>query len=198
MKKTDAKPVGFSCRSLDRVSVAAERKESKKTWLPIVATAALVVGMCLVQSCSNSAKAGPNGGDVVALNDGKTSAEVLANADSGEVMVHTWDNDLKSARPVQARPLTLGADEKQIQLDPRPLASDPPGYCSRFYGRADWLRGGNVHHGWLSHSGAASGRQNFEWNRGWQAGKSHGPMWSEMQGHGPGMQRGGPGGMRHE
>ena len=198
MKKTDSKPVGFSCRSLDRVSVAAERKESKKARFSIVATAALVAGMCLVQSCSNSAKAGPNGGDVVALSDGKTSAEVLANADSGEVMVHTWDNDLKSARPVQARPLTLGADEKQIQLEPHPLAGDPPGYCSRFYGRADWLRGGNVHHGWLSHSGAATGRQNFEMNRGWQAGKSHGPMWSEMQSHGPGMQRGGPGGMRHE
>lgn len=198
MKKTKSKPVEFPCRSLDTVSVAAARKESKKTWLPIVATAALVVGMCLVQSCSNSAKAGPNGGDVVALNDGKTSAEVLANADSGGVMVHTWDNDLKSARPVQARPLTLGADEKEIQLDPRPLASDPPGYCSRFYGRADWLRGGNVHHGWLSHPGAATGRHNFEMNRGWQAGESHGPMWSEMGGHGPGMDQGGRGGMRHE
>jgi hypothetical protein len=192
-----SKPIKLSCHSLDPVSVAVERKESTKTWLTIVATAALMVGMFLVQSCSNSAKAGPNGGDVVALNDGKTSAEVLANADSGEVMVHTWDNDLKSARPVQARPLTLGADEKQIQLEPHPLASDPSGYCSRFYGRADWLRGGNVHHGWLSHSGAATGRQNFEMSRGWQAGKSHGPMWSEMGGHGMGMQRGGPGGMHH-
>ena len=188
----------FSCRSLDNDSVAAERKESTKTWLTIMATAALVVGMIFVQSCSNSAKAGPNGGDVVALNDGKTSAEVLANADSGEVMVHTWNNDLKSARPVEARPLTMGADGKQIQLAPHPLASDPPGYCSRFYGRADWLQGGTVHHGWLSHSGAETGRQNFEWNHGWKAGKSHGPMWSEMGGHGSGMGRGGPGGMRHE
>lgn len=191
------KPIKLSCHSLDPGSVAAERKVSTKTWLTIVAIAALVVGMFLVQSCSNNAKAGPNGGDVVALNDGKTSAEVLANADSGEVMVHTWDNDLKSARPVQARPLTMGADEKQIQLAPHPLASDPPGYCSRFYGRADWLRGGKVHHGWLSHSDAATGRQNFEMNRGWQAGKSHGPMWSEMGGHGPGMGPGGHGGMRH-
>ncbi|MCX6952562.1 MAG: hypothetical protein NTV51_10420 [Verrucomicrobia bacterium] len=163
--------------------------------MSIAAAVALAVGMLFVQSCSGTAKAGPNGGDVVALNDGKTSAEVLANADTGEVMVQTWDNDLKSARPIEARSLTIGADEKQIQLDPHPLASDPAGYCSRFYGRAEWMRGGTVRHGWLSHSGAATGRQNFEWNHGWQAGKSHGPMWSEMQGHGPGMQRGGPGGM---
>ena len=122
MKKTDSKPIELSCHSLDTVSVEAERKVSTKTWLTIVATAALVVGMFFVQSCSNGAKAGPNGGDVVALNDGKTSAEVLANADSGEVMVHTWDNDLKSARPVEARPLMMGADENQIQLEPHPLS----------------------------------------------------------------------------
>ena len=191
-------PIKFSCHSLDTASVAAERTKSKKTRLIIVAAAGLVVGMLFVQSCSNGAKAGPNGGDVVALNDGKTSAEVLANADSGEVMVHTWDNDLKSARPVEARPLMMGADENQIQLEPHPLASDPPGYCSRFYGRADWLRGGKVHHGWLSYSGSATGRQDFEWNHGWQAGKSHGPMWSEMGGHSPGMSQSGHGGMRHE
>ena len=193
-----SKPIKLSRHSLDTVSVAAERKESTRTWFTIVATAALVVGTFFVQSCSNSAKAGPNGGDVVALNDGKTSAEVLANADSGEVMVHTWNNDLKSARPVEARPLTMGADGKQIQLEPHPLAGDPPGYCSRFYGRADWLQGGTVHHGWLSHSGAETGRQNFEMNRGWQAGKNHGGMWSGMRGHGPGMGQGGQGRMRHE
>lgn len=198
MKKTNSKPVEFSCRSLNTSLSQRSEKNSTKTWLPIVTTAALLVGMFLVQSCSNNAKAGPNGGDVVALNDGQTSAEVLANADSGEVMVHTWNNDLKSPRPVEARPLTMGADEKQIQLAPHPLASDPPGYCSRFYGRADWLRGGNVHHGWLSHSGAATGRQIFEMNRGWQAGKSHGPMWSEMGGHGPGMGQGGHRGMPHQ
>ncbi len=192
-----SKPIKFSFHSPDYVSVAAKRKGVTKTWLTIMAAAALTVGMFFVQSCSNSAKAGPNGGDVVALNDGKTSAEVLANADTGEVMVNTWDNDLKSARPVEAKPLSLGADANHIQLEPRPLASDPPGYCSRFYGRADWLRGGTVHHGWLNNSGAETGRQNFEWNHGWQAGKSHGPMWSEMGGHGMGMQQGGPGGMHH-
>jgi hypothetical protein len=176
-------------------SRSAGRNESTTRWITIVAAAGLTIGMFFVQSCSASAKAGPNGGDVVALNDGKTSAEVLANAATGEVMIHTWNNDLKSARPVEARSLTIGADEKQIQLEPHPLASDPPGYCSRFYGRADWLLGGTMRHGWLNHSGTGTGRQDFRWNHGWQAGKSHGRMWSEMQGHGPGMQRGGPGGM---
>lgn len=163
-------------------------------WLTMIVAAGLGMGTLLVQSCSK-AKAGPNGGDVVAMNDGKTSAEVLSNADTGEVMVHTWDNDLKSARPVEARPLIMGADEKRIQLEPHPLASDPPGYCSRFYGRADWLRGGSVHHGWLGHSGGENGRMRFDWNRGWKAGGVHGGMWSEMGGHGPGMGQGGHGGM---
>ena len=198
MKKTKFNPVEFPYQSTDTVSVA-ERPGFRITWMTIVAAVGLMAGMLSVQSCSARARAGPNGGDVVALNDGKTSAEVLANADTGQVMVHTWENDLKSARPVEARPLTIGTDEKQIQLEPRPLASDPPGYCSRFYGRADWLRGGGVHHGWLSHSGTETGRRDFEWKHGWQAGKSHGPMWAQMMdGHGPGMERVGPGGMHRE
>ena len=169
-----------------------------KTWVTLIMAAGLTMGMFFFQSCAAGAKAGPNGGDVVALNDGKTSAEVLANAESGEVMVHTWDNDLRSTRPVEAKPLTMGADDKQIQLEPRPLAGDPAGYCSRFYGHADWLRGGSVHHGWLNHSGTEAGRQNFAWDHSWQAGKSHGAIWSGMmEGHGPGMQRG-SGGMHHE
>ena len=185
------KPIEMSFHPPDGVPAAAERKRSTKTRVAIGAAAGLTLGMLFVQSCSASAKVGPNGGDVVALSDGKTSAELLANSDTGEVMVHTWDNDLKSVRPVEAGSMTIGADEKQIQLEPHPLDSDPPGYCSRFYGRADWLRGGTMHHGWLNHSGMGTGRQDFAWNHGWQAGKNHGPMWSEMQGHGPGMRRGG-------
>jgi hypothetical protein len=187
----------FQYHSPEAVSDSAVRKGFAKGWTAILAAAGLGVGMLLVQSCSPNAKAGPNGGDVVALGDGKTSAEVLSNAESGEVMVHTWNNDLKSARPVEARPLTMGADDKQLQLEPHPLASDPPGYCSRFYGRADWLRGGSAQHGWLGHSGAENGRMHFDWNRGWKAGGMHGGMWSEMGGHGPGMSQGGHGGRHH-
>lgn len=193
------KPITFSSHSSAADSVAVKQRGFAIRWATILAAAGLMVAMLFVQSCSK-AQAGPNGGDVVAMNDGKTSAEVLSTAESGEVMVHTWDNDLKSARPVEARPLTMGANDKQEQLEPHPLASDPPGYCSRFYGRAEWLRGGNMHHGWLGHSGAESGRMHFDWNRGWKAGGMHGGMWSEMGGHGPGMGgsgmgQGGPGGM---
>jgi hypothetical protein len=190
-------PIKSFWYSPDSVYVATEQKGFATRWTAILAAAGLIVGMLFVQSCSK-AKAGPNGGDVVAMDDGKTSAEVLSNADTGEIMVHTWNNDLKSARPVEARPLTIGADEKRIQLEPHPLASDPPGYCSRFYGRADWLRGGKIHHGWLSRAGGESERQHFDWNRCWKAGSAHGRMWSEMGGHGAGMGQGGHGGMRHE
>ncbi len=195
METTDRTFVEFSHHAPETVSVATARKGFTTRWATFLAAAGLVVGMPFIQSCSANAKTGPNGGDVVALNDGKTSAEVLSNADTGEVMVHTWDNDLKSARPVEAKPLIIGADDKQIQLEPHPLASDPPGYCSRFYGRADWLRGGNMHHGWLGHSGAETGHMQFDWNHGWKAGGMHGGMWSEMGGHGPGMGQGGHGGM---
>lgn len=194
----ESKPIDLSCYSPDSAPVGSERRKSMKAWMSIAAAASVAAGMLFVQACSSGAKAGPNGGDLVELDDGKTSAEVLANADTGEVMVYTWDNDLESARPVEARPMTMGVDEKQLQLEPHPLASDPPGYCSRFYARADWLRGGSVRHGWLRHAGADTGRREFAWSRAWQAGKNHGPMWSEMGGHRPGMGQGGSGGMRHE
>lgn len=157
--------------------------------------------MLFIQSCSK-AKAGPNGGDMVTLGDGKTNAEIMANSDTGEAMVHTWNQDLKSPLPIEAKPLTLGTDANSVRLDPHPLPGDPSGYCSQFYGRADWLRGGSVHHGWLSSGGDDSQRQHFDMNRCWDSGRTHGHMWSEMGGHGSGM--GGPGsgmgqgGMRHQ
>jgi hypothetical protein len=190
-------PIKLLGHAPDSNSDEGERRSSTKTWLAVAATAALALGMFFIQACTDNAKAGPNGGDVVALSDGKTRAEVLANADTGEVMVHTWDRDLKSSHPVDARPLMIGTDTKQLQLEPHPLASDPPGYCSRFYGRADWLEGGNVRHGWISQSSTPSERHDFQMNRGWKAGAQHGGMWSEMGGHGPGMGPAGHGGMRH-
>lgn len=189
----------------DAASVAAERKGLTKRWMTIIAAAGLLAGMPFLQSCSTNAKAGPNGGDLVTLDDGKTSAEVMANSGTGEAMVHTWNQDLKSALPIEATALTLGTEENSVRLDPHPIASDPPGSCSRFYGRADWLQGGSVHHGWLSRTGSQSQRQHFDWNRCWKAGGAHGGMWSEMGGHGPGMGgtghgmgQGGHGGMHHE
>ena len=188
-------PIHFSSHSPDAVSVATERKGFPKRWTTILAATGLSVGMLFVPSCSK-AKTGPNGGDMVALGDGKTNAEIMANSDTGEAMVHTWNQDLKSPLPIEAKPLTLGTDANRVRLDPHPLPGDPPGYCSQFYGRADWLRGGNVHHGWLSSGGNDSQRQHFDMNRCWDSGRTHGHMWSEMGGHGPGMGPGGHGGMR--
>ena len=197
-------PIHFASLSPDAASVATERKRFTKRCTAILAAAGLAAGMFFVQSCSK-AKAGPNGGDLVTLGDGKTNAEIMANSDTGEAMVHTWNQDLKSSLPIEAKPLTLGTDANSVRLDPHPLAGDPPGYCSQFYGRADWLRGGSVHHGWLSSGGNDSPRQHFDMNRCWDSGRTHGHMWSEMGGHGPGMGgpgsgmgQGGHGGMPHQ
>ena len=113
-----------------------------------------------------------------------------ANADTGEVMVHTWDRDLKTPRPVEREPITVGSAENSAELTPHPTASDPSGTCSRFYGHADWMRGGNVGHGWLAMRGDGGRRHSFDWRECWQGGKAHGRMWEEMGEH----RRVGPGG----
>jgi|GEM_PF-1360883 len=188
------KPINFASHSPDAIALTAERKGFGKTWITIAAAAGLVMGMVLVQSCAK-AKAGPNGGDLVTLDNGKTNAELMANSDTGEAMVHTWNQDLKAPLPIEARPLTLGTDANSVRLEPHPLANDPPGSCSQFYGRADWLKGGSVNHGWLSSSGSESERHQFDLKRCWKSGRTHGHMWSEMGGHGPGMHQKGDGGM---
>jgi hypothetical protein len=156
-----------------------------------VALVAAVAGIVLVSG--SRSVAGPYGGDVVALDTGQGKAELLANADSGEVMVHTWDNDLKAPEPIESQPITVGSGDQSVTLDPHPTQSDPPGYCSRFYGRADWVRGGGVRHGWIRADGA---REDFAWNRCWSGGRQHGAMWTEMGEHAMGMRHGGPG-MHH-
>ncbi len=146
------------------------------------------IGLPLVvmalQSCSK-ASAGPNGGDVVPLNNGQAKAELLANADSGEMMVHTWDQNLKNSQPIESKPLMMGSGDQTIELQPHPTAADPSGLCSRFYGQADWLRGGGAHQGWMG--GAGQSRHEFAWNNCWKGGQRHGPMWNEMGEHRRGM-----------
>ncbi|MEO7142613.1 MAG: hypothetical protein ABI165_03840 [Bryobacteraceae bacterium] len=136
----------------------------------------LLLVMMTLQSCSK-AEAGPNGGDLVTLNNGQVKAEVVANADTGEVMVHTWDQNVKTSQPIEAKPLVMGTGDQTIELQPQPTVSDPSGLCSRFYGQADWLRGGGMHHGWMS--GAGQSRQEFAWNNCWRGGQSHSSMRSE-------------------
>lgn len=140
-----------------------------------------VAAFLLLQN--NQASAGPNGGDVVPLADGDAYAELLANSESGEVMVHTWDKDLKTAKPIKMEPITVGSGDQQVELMPHPMPSDPTGYCSRFYGQADWIRGGGVRSGWMHQTSHAQRRQEFEWQGSWNAGRKHNAMFTEMGKH---------------
>ena len=166
-------------------------------------TLGVLLGCLMVGGgCSRTpaALAGPNGGDVVPIKDGTAYAELLANADTGEVMVHTWDEDLKTARPIEAEPITVGSGGNTVELTPHPMNSDPAGACSRFYGNADWVRGGGVHNGWM-HGGGAGDHKEFAWQNCWQGGRAHGHMWEEMGEHrrmGPGHGPGHRGGHREE
>lgn len=166
-------------------------------------TELILAGLIAIAGCSQtpqqSASSGPNGGDLVPLKGGSAYAELLANADTGEVLVNTWDRDLKTRRPIEKEPITVGSGDNSIELTPHPTDTDPSGTCSRFYGAANWVRGGGVQSGWM-HGGGAGDHRTFDWSRCWQAGRAHGPMWEEMgkhrrmgPGHMPGGQEHGPG-----
>jgi hypothetical protein len=150
----------------------------------------LLLAMMIFQSCS-STQVGPNRGDVVTLDNG-AKAEIVANADTGEVMVRTWDQDLKNSQPVENKALMIGSGNQTVELEPHPAASDPSGSCSRFYGQADWLRGGQVRQGWLG-GGADQDRHEFSWNNCWAGGAANGAMWNEMGEHRRGMMGAGMG-----
>lgn len=157
---------------------------------------AVVVGCNRTEPTTPST--GPNGGDVVPIKNGTAYAELLGNPDTGELMVHTWDKDLKTPRPVEKEPITVGSGDNSAELMPHPTTSDPAGTCSRFYGHADWARGGNVGHGWMAMRGEGGQRHSFDWRGCWQGGRAHGRMWEEMGEHrrmGPG--HGGPMGPGH-
>ena len=132
--------------------------------------------------CTRTAAAGPNGGDVVPIKNGSAFAEVVSNPDSGEVMVQTYDKDLKTREPIEREPISVGSGQNSVELTPYPTATDLPGTCSRFYGQADWVRGGSMREGWMQ--GRAIGmRQEIGWQHGWEAGRIQVRMWEEMGGH---------------
>jgi hypothetical protein len=157
----------------------------------------ILIGLMAVAACSRTAAAGPNGGDVVPIKGGTAYAELVSNADTGEVMVQTWDKDLKTRRAIEQEPITVGSGGNNVELTPHPTEGDAAGTSSRFYGQADWARGSGVRQGWMQ--GRATGdRQEFEWQHGWEAGRMQGRMWEDMgehrrmgPGHAPGQQ-GGP------
>lgn len=156
--------------------------------MKIFAAGVILVGLVAVAGCSRTAAAGPNGGDIVPIKNGTAYAEVVSNGDTGEVLVQTFGEDLKTRQPIEQRPITIGSDENSVELAPYPTATDPPGMCSRFYGQADWARGAIVRQGWMQ-GGGMGNRQEFAWQHGWEAGRMHRGMWEEMGGHrrlGPG------------
>jgi len=145
------------------------------------------------QQSKQPAAAGPNGGDLVPIKGGTAYAEVVGNADTGEVMVHTLDKDMKTSRPIEKEPITVGSGGNSVELRPQPMDTDPSETSSWFYGQADWMRGGSARHGWMQGRGTGD-KQEFEWQRGWEAGRMH---WKEMGGHGgmgPGRESGPHGG----
>ena len=154
----------------------------------------LAGGATLLTACSKAtAEVGPNGGDVVAVPNTSVKAEVIGNADTGEVVVRTWDGELKEPEPLAEEPLVLGEGDRRLELMPHAMADDPEGRSSRFYGRAEWLRGGSVDRAWIECCGSERGREQFGWSHGWEAGRSHGDMWREMRAHGEGMREHGMG-----
>lgn len=162
-----------------------------------LASATVCAAVFAVIGCSQSSgpqpsSAGPTGGDLIPIKNGTAYAELLANADTGEVLVNTWDKDLKTREPIDEEPITLGSGDKSVELTPHPTDTDPSGRCSRFYGQVDWVHGGEIRNGWM-HGGGVGDHKDFGWSRCWQAGLSHGHMWEEMgehrhmgPGHGPG------------
>lgn len=169
----------------------------KQVWVAAGIGVGLVAALgAYLLFAGKSATAGPYGGDVVPIDKGAGYAELVANRDSGEVMVHTWDKDLATPRPIRAKPVTIGTDGSQVNLEPYPVRGDPPGYCSRFYGAAEWMRGGGHHRGWLRTGDDPDAHHNFGWERSWDAGKAQRGMWEEMAAH-RGMHRGMPLGEGH-
>ena len=167
----------------------------RTTTIALLVASAFALGGCN-RPAATTPSTGPNGGDLVPIKNGTAYAELLANADTGEVMVHTWDKELKGRRPIEKEAITVGSGENSIELMPHPMEGDPAGMSSRFYGHANWMRGGNVGHGWMARRGDGNQRHSFNWQGCWQGGKAHGRMWEEMGEH-RGMGPGGPMGSGH-
>ena len=154
--------------------------------------AALVIaaGAGLASCSADKATVGPFDGDVIAVMDGAVNAEVVTNAQTGEVLVQTWKPDSARRQAIPAAPISLGTASHVVVLAPHPIADDPPGESSRFYGQADWLRGGMFDHGWLRCCGAGAGSANdgppserthvFWWTNCWNAGHKHPELWSDI------------------
>jgi len=148
----------------------------------ITQTVVVLAALALVAACSGTAPIGPNGGDVVAIKDGTVYAEIVSNPETGEVIVQTYDEDLATPRPIEHETIVVGTAGKTVELMPYPTIADGAGRSSRFYGQADWMRGGLARQGWME--GRSLGeRREFEWKRSGDAGRARASMWEQMGPH---------------
>ena len=143
----------------------------------------LRVALIAIAGCSRAASTGPNGGDVISIKGGTAYAELVSNADTGEMMVQTWDQELKTRRAIEQEPITVGSGDNDVELTPHPIEGDAAGMSSRFYGQADWARGEGVHGSWMQGRGTGD-RQEFQSHHGGEAGRMQGRVWEDMGEHG--------------
>lgn len=143
----------------------------------------IVATVMAAGACSRTVASGPNGGDVVPIKNGGAKAEVVSNPTTGEVLVQTYDDRLQSRKPIERQPITIGSGDDTTELEPYPVDTDPPGSSSRFYGHADWIRGGQTREGWMVGGGTGRSRQRFEWQHGWDAGRTQARMWEGLAEH---------------
>lgn len=104
-----------------------------------------------------------------------------AYADTGEVLVNTWDKDQKTRRPIEKKPITVGSGDNSVELTPHPTDTDPAGKCSRFYGAASWVRSGGVRNGWMRRRRGRAPHLRLEPLLAGRPGAR--PMWEEMGKH---------------
>jgi len=164
----------------------------KKSTGIIYGTGSVLILMTLL-SCT-SMQRGPYGGTVISLKSSHAKAEILADTASGAVLIYTWDIALKKNKPVHYKPFIIGSGDETVDLFPYPIAGDSTGYCSRFYGKAEWVRGGGMVYGWLG-GGVEQVRHEFNWKNCLHAGKSLGSLFEKMDENKGGMMGNGSGDM---
>lgn len=138
----------------------------------------MVIALGVVYLWSRGSSSGPYGGDLVPLGEG-AQGEVLANDETGEAVALIWDASLRHSHPIPDDPIVIGRGERTVTLRPHPRSDDPSGHCSRFYGQADWLKGGRSDHEWLEWNGHGM-HHRFAGQGCWNSGPERRSLWHDL------------------